>query len=55
MFQKFITRIWDDEKGEGLMEYGLIIALIAVLLIGILIAVNSGANGSFGNITDSRK
>lgn len=44
MFLKTIIRIWNEEKGEGLVEYGLIIALIAIVLIGILIAVNGGAN-----------
>lgn len=55
MFQELIARIRDEEKGEGFMEYGLIIALIAFLLIGILLTVNSGANNIYGNISNSPK
>ncbi len=50
MFRKFLIRVRDGEKGEILIEYGLIIALIAVVLIGILIAVNNGTT-NYGNIT----
>lgn len=45
MFLKLLIKIRDIEKGEFSLEYGLIIALLAVLLIGILIVVNNGANG----------
>lgn len=55
MFPRVISRIRDEEKGEALVEYGLIIAMIAILLIGILIAVNGGVNSIYGNITDSLK
>ncbi len=53
MFLRLITRIRDEEKGECLVEYGLIIAMVAIFLIGILIAVNGVVNNIYGNITDS--
>ncbi len=33
-----LKRLWKEEEGQGMTEYGLIIALIAVLLIGTLVA-----------------
>ena len=55
MFLRIITRIRDEEKGEWSVEYGLIIAMIAILLIGTLIVINGGVNSIYGNITDSLK
>lgn len=31
------NRFWNDESGQGLTEYALIIALVAVALIAILV------------------
>ena len=41
-----------EESGQGMVEYGLIIALIAVVLIGALTALNGGLQNIFGTITD---
>lgn len=40
-----------EESGQGMVEYGLIIALIAVVLIGALTALGGGLNNVFGQIT----
>jgi len=32
-----LQRFWKDESGQGLVEYALIIALVAVALIAVLI------------------
>lgn len=42
MFRKSLFRIWNGEKGEILIEYGLIIALTAFVLIGIILILNNG-------------
>lgn len=38
---------WNDESGQGLTEYALIIALVAVALIGVLIVFRNQIGGVF--------
>jgi pilus assembly protein Flp/PilA len=45
MWQTF----WSDESGQGLVEYALIIALIAVGLIAILLVLRNSIGNVFNN------
>ncbi len=38
----FVTRLFKDEDGAGMVEYALLVALIGVLLIATLIALTGG-------------
>ena len=38
----FVTRLFKDEDGAGMVEYALLVALIGVLLIATLIALAGG-------------
>ncbi|MGE5583165.1 MAG: Flp family type IVb pilin [Bacillota bacterium] len=49
MFKGFFKEV----AGQGMVEYGLIIALVAVVLIGALVAMNGGLKTIFGRITDA--
>lgn len=40
-----------DEEGQGLAEYGLILALIAVVCIGALTLLGTGIQGILGQLT----
>jgi pilus assembly protein Flp/PilA len=40
---------WSDESGQGLVEYALIIALVAVGLIAILIVLRNSIGDVFNN------
>jgi pilus assembly protein Flp/PilA len=42
-----------DERGQAMVEYGLIIALVAVVLIIALISLSGGLTTIFGNVTDA--
>jgi len=47
---KFVTRFLKDESGATAIEYGLIAALIAVVLVGALTAVGGSLNSKFEEI-----
>jgi pilus assembly protein Flp/PilA len=47
---KKLTAMMKDEKGQALAEYGLILALIAVLAIGALTALSGGVNSTLTSI-----
>ena len=48
---KFMTRFLKDESGATAIEYGLIAALIAVVLVGALQGVGSSLDGAFNKIS----
>lgn len=51
--KKFLNWFASEESGQGLVEYGLIIALIAVVLIGALTLLGTSIDGKFKEITDA--
>ncbi len=46
------TAAWKarDEEGQGLAEYGLILALVAVLCIGALTALQGGISSNLNSL-----
>ena len=51
--KNFMNWFASEESGQGMVEYGLIIALIAVVLITALTAMSGGLENIFGKITDA--
>jgi pilus assembly protein Flp/PilA len=45
-----LDRLFRRESGQGLVEYALIIALVAVVVIGILILLGPAIGSIFSNI-----
>jgi pilus assembly protein Flp/PilA len=43
---------WSDESGQGLVEYALIIALVAVGLIAILLVLRNSVGNVFNNAAE---
>ncbi len=43
----------EEEEGQGLVEYGLIIALFAVVAVGAVTALGTGVSGTLTNIAGS--
>lgn len=43
-------RLWLDEQGQGMAEYGLIIALVALVVIGALTLLGTQLRTVFDNI-----
>ncbi|PWM45989.1 MAG: Flp family type IVb pilin [Clostridiales bacterium] len=48
-----LKRFFKDESGQGMVEYGLIIAVIAVVVIGTLAILGTNIKGIFQDATDS--
>lgn len=45
-----LRRLWTAEEGQGMVEYGLIIALVAVIVIGALTVMGDQLKTTFNNI-----
>lgn len=45
----FWNSFWSDESGQGLVEYALIIALVAIGLVAVLLVFRN----SIGNVFDA--
>lgn len=52
---RLFRRLVPEQKGQGMVEYGLIIGMVAVLLIGTLIALtgDGGIGGAFNKVTNT--
>ncbi len=48
---KFVTRFLKDESGATAIEYGLIAALIAVVLVGALGALGTNLSSTFNSVS----
>ncbi len=44
------ARLRDEQKGQGLAEYALILALVSVVLVASLGALNVGIDGVFDEV-----
>jgi pilus assembly protein Flp/PilA len=52
---KFVTRFLKDESGATAIEYGLIAALIAVVVIGAVTTVGTNLKTTFNSVASSVK
>lgn len=49
---KFVTQFLKDESGATAIEYGLIVALIAVVIVGAVTTIGTGMNDRFQEVSD---
>jgi pilus assembly protein Flp/PilA len=52
---KFAARFMNDESGATAIEYGLIAALIAVVIISAVTALGTNASAKFQTVADAMK
>ncbi len=48
-----IKGLFKDEEGATMVEYALMVALIAVVCIAVVTSLGSGASGKFQEATDA--
>lgn len=48
-----VKEFWNDESGQGMVEYALIIALIAIVMVVALTNVADGIKAKFQEVTDT--
>ena len=49
--KNFMTRLWKEEEGQDLIEYVLLVALIALLVAATFPAISGAINGIFSKAT----
>ncbi len=49
----FLKKLWSEEEGQGLVEYGLIIALVALAVLATLSLLGTSLNEIFTDISDT--
>ncbi len=48
-----VKKLWSDESGQGLVEYALIIALVAIFLVAALTVLRGTIAATFKKISDA--
>ena len=50
---RFVRRIWNDESGQDIAEYAVLLAVILVIVVGTIRLVGSSANNTFSAAASS--
>ncbi|NNG45793.1 MAG: Flp family type IVb pilin [Deltaproteobacteria bacterium] len=54
MFSPFGILVWGkDERGQGMVEYALIIFLVAIAVLGLLTALGTSVGNTFSSISST--
>jgi pilus assembly protein Flp/PilA len=46
-------QVQDGESGQGMIEYGLLVALISIVAIGVITAIGTGLIGNFQSVLNA--
>jgi pilus assembly protein Flp/PilA len=49
--REIMTRLWKEEEGQDLVEYGLLVVLIALFAVLSMQALANGISDAFSNAT----
>jgi len=53
LFWNYMSARMENEEGATMVEYGLMVALIAVVVIGTVTAIGGGLDGLFQTVADA--
>jgi Flp pilus assembly pilin Flp len=48
-----LRRLWDNDEGQDIAEYAVMLAVILVLVVGTIRLVGSNANNAFSSASSS--
>ena len=51
--KNLLERLWSNQEGQDIAEYGVMLALILVLVMGTLRLVGSNANNVFSSVASA--
>ena len=46
-------RLWQDEQGQDIAEYAVMLAVILIIVIGTVKLIGTNANSTFSNVASS--
>ena len=50
---KFFKQLWNDEQGQDIAEYAVMLAVILVIVVGTIRLIGSNANNVFSAVGSS--
>ena len=52
---KILQKLWNDEDGQDIAEYAVMLAVILVIVVGTIRLIGSNANNVFSNVGSAIK
>ncbi len=49
----FARRLWNEQEGQDIAEYAVMLAVILVIVVGTVRLIGSNANTTFSNVASS--
>jgi Flp pilus assembly pilin Flp len=53
LLQQLGQQLWNDERGQDIAEYAVMLAVILVIVVGTIRLIGSNANNVFSNVGSS--
>lgn len=50
---KWVTQLWQDEQGQDIAEYAVMLAVVLVIVVGTVRLIGSNANNVFSSVASS--
>ena len=51
--QEFVRSLWNDQEGQDIAEYAVMLAVILVIVVGTIRLIGSNANNVFSSVASS--
>lgn len=50
---KALTRLWNDQEGQGLVEYSILLGAIALIAVAIATGLSGGISAKVNSVIDT--